>query len=202
MEDKRIPDRAFTASGSYDDRHRPSLARLNILSDGKHIGAWCPKYKSINQWLQIDLGEITAVTKVATQGRYNTDGRVKTYTLSYSVDGMHWTSYKQRGTEKVHISQNALLPSFSIFHSNVVSLNGNLENLQTHILEEHEFHFDVLGISETKITNLNVHVDISSPLIPGYNFEFFPTPLASGGVASFIDEKHNYRVLEFQALWI
>ena len=101
MEDKRIPDGAFTASGSYDNNHRPSLARLNILSDGKHVGAWCPKHKSTNQWLQIDLGEITAVTKVATQGRYNTEDRVKTYTLSYSVDGMHWTIYKQRATEKV-----------------------------------------------------------------------------------------------------
>ncbi|KAL9978620.1 hypothetical protein ACROYT_G016157 [Oculina patagonica] len=101
LEDKRIPDSAFTASGSYDNRHRPSLARLNILSDGKHIGAWCPKHKSTNQWLQVDLGEITAVTKVATQGRYNTEDRVKTYTLSYSVDGTHWTGYKQRATEKV-----------------------------------------------------------------------------------------------------
>ena len=75
-----------------------------------------------------------------------------------------------------------------------------------HILEELEFHFGVLGISETNITNSNV--DISTPLISGYNFEFVPTPLASGGVALFIDEKHNYRVLEktstsaFQALWI
>jgi len=103
MEDKRIPDSAVTASSSYDDRHRPSLARLNVLSDGKHIGAWCPKLKSTNQWLQIDLGEITAVTKVATQGRYNTEDRVKTYTLSYSVDGMHWTGYKQRTSEKVQL---------------------------------------------------------------------------------------------------
>ena len=103
MEDKRIPDGAVTASSSYDDRHRPSLARLNILSDGKHIGAWCPKAKTTNQWLQIDLGEITAVTKVATQGRYSSEDRVTTYTLSYSVDGMHWTGYKQRASEKVHL---------------------------------------------------------------------------------------------------
>ena len=61
------------------------------------------------------------------------------------------------------ISQNALLSSFSIFHNNVVSLNGNLENLQTHILEELEFHFDVLEISENKVTNSNV--DILTPLI-------------------------------------
>ena len=101
LEDKRISDSAFTASGSYDNNHRPSLARLNILSDGKHMGAWCPKAKSTNQWLQIDAGEIIAVTKVATQGRYNSEDRVKTYTLSYSVDGIHWTGYRQRAVEKV-----------------------------------------------------------------------------------------------------
>jgi len=105
VEDKRIPDGAFTASGSYDNNYRPSLARLNILSDGKHGGAWCPKHKSTNQWLQVDLGEITAVTKVATQGRHNSEDRVITYTLSYSVDGMHWTSYKQRATGKVSYMQ-------------------------------------------------------------------------------------------------
>ena len=101
VEDMRIPDSAFTASGSYDNNHRPSLARLNLLTDGKHIAAWCPKAKSSNQWLQINLGEITAVTKVATQGRYNSEDRVKTYKLSYSVDGSHWTWYKQRAVDKV-----------------------------------------------------------------------------------------------------
>lgn len=51
------------------------------------------------------------------------------------------------------IPQNVLLSSFSIFHNNVVSRNGNLENLQPHILAGLEIHFDVPGISETKITN-------------------------------------------------
>ena len=46
-----------------------------------------------------------------------------------------------------NISQNVLLSSFSIFHNNIVNLDGNLENLQTHILEELEFHFDILEIS-------------------------------------------------------
>ena len=70
-----------------------------------------------------------------------------------------------------------------------------LKNLHMHILEELEFHFGVLGISETNITNSNV--DISTPLISGYNFEFVPTPLASGGVALFIDEKYKYRDRNF-----
>ena len=111
VEDKRIPDAAFTASGSYDNSHRPSLARLNILSDGKRVGAWCPKLKNTNQWLQIDLGEITAVTKVETQGRYSSEDRMTTYTLSYSVDGMHWTGYKQRAAEEVRYNRSEIFSS-------------------------------------------------------------------------------------------
>ena len=61
--------------------------------------------------------------------------------------------------------------SFSIFHNNVMSLNRYLEDLQTHILEELHFSFNVIGITKTKITNTNV---------AGYEFEFapkIPTPL-------------------------
>ncbi|XP_044172194.1 uncharacterized protein LOC122956572 [Acropora millepora] len=103
------------------------------------------------------------------------------------------------------LSTNERLSSFSIFH-NVLSINKNLENLQTQILEELEFHFDIIGISETKITNSNSAISV--PTIPGYSFELVPTPLASGGVALFIDDRHDYRILEkasneaFQALWV
>jgi len=44
--------------------------------------------------------------------------------------------------------------------------------------------------------------------MPGYVFEYVPTPLASGGVGMFIDESLNFCILEktsneaFQALWI
>jgi len=101
MEDRRIPDIAISASSSVNSSHGPSNARLNFLNKGRDVSAWCPKTSSGNHWLQIDLGEITAVTKVATQGRYNSEDRVTTYTLSYSVDGKHWAGYKQRGIDKV-----------------------------------------------------------------------------------------------------
>ena len=101
MEDRRIPDSAITASSSVNSSHGPSNARLNFLNKGSDISAWCPKSSSENQWLQIDLGEVTAVTKVATQGRYSSEDRVTTYTLSYSVDGTHWAGYKQRAMDKV-----------------------------------------------------------------------------------------------------
>ena len=61
-----------------------------------------------------------------------------------------------------------------------VSINRNLENLQTHILDELNFCFNVIGVTETKITNSN-SVDCC-PIIPRYKFEHVPTPLAFGGV--------------------
>ena len=76
--------------------------------------------------------------------------------------------------------------SFSVFHNNVVSLNNNLENLQTHILHEVNFRFDIMGVSQTKITNANPEMCTAN--IPGYSFEYVPTPLSSGGVGLFIDE--------------
>ena len=95
---------------------------------------------------------------------------------------------------------------FSIFHNNVVSLSNNLENLQTQLLEELDFHFDIIAVSETKITNANQ--GNAAPSIHGYNFESVPTPLSFGGVGMFIDTAYNYKVVEktsneaFQALWV
>ena len=67
------------------------------------------------------------------------------------------------------------------------------------------FHFYVIGIPEARITNSNS--DVSIPKIPGYNFEFVPTPLSAGGVGIFIGEPLDYKILEktsnraYQALW-
>ena len=94
--------------------------------------------------------------------------------------------------------------AFSVFHNNVVSLNLNLENLQTRVLCELEFHFNIIAVTETKITNSSLHTCAAQ--IPGYVFECVPTPLVSGGVGMFINESLNYRILEkttneaFQAL--
>ena len=103
------------------------------------------------------------------------------------------------------LSLNKVNSSISIFHNNVVSLNHNLENVMA-LLDELDFHFDVIGVTETKITNSNVNE--FHPNIPGYCFECVPMPLASGGVGMFIKESLNHNVLEktsiwaFQALWI
>ena len=103
------------------------------------------------------------------------------------------------------LSNSEVQSSFSVFHNNVVSINQNLENL-TSLLDELDFQFNLIGVTETKITNSNENGSFSC--IPGYVFDFVPTALASGGVGLFIHESLNYTVLEkisdeaFQALWI
>ena len=95
--------------------------------------------------------------------------------------------------------------SFSFFHVNLRSLKKNLESLQTRILNELNFHFSLLAVTETRINNENLDFN---PAIPNYNFEFVPTPLSAGGVGIYTDDILKYRVIEktanaaFQALWL
>ena len=57
--------------------------------------------------------------------------------------------------------------SFSIFHNNIISLNHNLEKLQTNYLSEMDFQFDTIGLTETKITKTTCNISFE---IPGYTF--------------------------------
>ena len=54
---------------------------------GSFQGGWISQYADTNQFLQINLGKVTKVTRIATQGRYDAGWWSKTYTLAYSVDG-------------------------------------------------------------------------------------------------------------------
>ena len=83
--------------------------------------------------------------------------------------------------------------SFSICHNNIISLNHNLEKLQTNYFAEMDFLFDFIGLTETKITKTPCNATFE---IPGYTFEWVAAPLASGGVALFINGDLNYTVLE------
>ena len=54
-----------------------------------------------------------------------------------------------------NLTQDQTESSLSIFHNNIRSLNRKLENLVTHYLQELGIHFNVIGVTETKITNSN-----------------------------------------------
>ena len=43
---------------------------------------------------------------------------------------------------------------FCLLHNNVRSLKRNLENFQVHLLDELDYDFSLIGVSETKINNL------------------------------------------------
>ncbi|XP_078372679.1 uncharacterized protein LOC144656323 isoform X3 [Oculina patagonica] len=105
VSDGSIEDSAITASSFLDSSSKPCAGRLN-LSDG----AWCAKTNDKQQYLQIDLGEVTKVCGVASQGRpgFIDQGGwfVKTYTLAYSKDGENWTNYKEFGIAKVFQGNN------------------------------------------------------------------------------------------------
>ena len=115
--------------------------------------------------------------------------------------------YSPHSFRNIKLTKNEIESSFSIFHINIVSINKNLENLVTELLEELDFHFDIIGVTETKITDASPIG--KAPKLEGYNFEHVPTPLTAGGVGLFInDTLSDYDILEktstidFQALWI
>ena len=111
-----------------------------------------------------------------------------------------------------HVMKNSLndtrigILKFSLFHNNVRSLKRNFESLETHLLNELEYHFSVIGITETKLANSDLPEQL--PALPGYEFEFVPSPLSAGGVGMFISDKFKYKIIEktstnaFQVLWV
>ena len=70
-----------------------------------------------------------------------------------------------------NLTQDQIESSLSIFHNNIRSLNRNLENLVTHYLQELGIHFNVIGVTETKITNSYENTGLSN--IPGYMSNWF-----------------------------
>ena len=59
--------------------------------------------------------------------------------------------------------------SFLIFLNNLISLcSNNYENLQSSILDELGFNFEIIGITEIKINDSNS--EIAEFSLPGYEF--------------------------------
>ena len=92
MESGEIPDSALKSSSDYNQYFGAERSRLNEQQEGSYYGGWAPKYADKGQWMQIDLGKITKITRIATQGRYDANWWVKKYKLTYS-DGGRFKSY-------------------------------------------------------------------------------------------------------------
>ncbi|KAL0979844.1 hypothetical protein UPYG_G00190560 [Umbra pygmaea] len=125
MEDGRIKDHDITASSQWYETTGPQFGRLN-REEGD--GAWCPAgllEPAVKQYLQIDLGQLTFLTVVGTQGRYaqnlgNEFARM--YRLNYSHDGLLWRSWKNRlGNQTVKANDNAYTSRINDLHPPIIT---------------------------------------------------------------------------------
>ena len=58
----------------------------------------------MGQWLQVDLGEVKVILKVATQGRYNSQQFVTSYKMALSTGGdFEFVLSERDGEEKVFV---------------------------------------------------------------------------------------------------
>ena len=109
MENGAISDAQISASSQWDDNHGPHRARLNRRRFGNKKGAWSSLNNDFYQWLQVDLGKYTTVTRIATQGRSDTDEGVTMYRLQYSEDGVSFHLYKALGQDSAKVRPGSLL---------------------------------------------------------------------------------------------
>ncbi|XP_073259335.1 neuropilin-1-like [Porites lutea] len=102
MESGAISDAQISASSHYTKNwrrdHSAKKARLNSKVSWRNIEWWAAATSNLHQWLQVDFGGYTKVTRVATLG--SGDGIVQYVTkfkIRYSSDGVIWQFYKEPG---------------------------------------------------------------------------------------------------------
>jgi hypothetical protein len=116
MEDGKIKHSQITASSViYKAYGWKARLRQNIAD----WGAWCPDVsggeilgKKYDQYIQIDLLNLTKITRIATQGRKYNGGtkEVENYTISYRKDGGdYWHFYPGK-------DQDAKVNLIKMFH--------------------------------------------------------------------------------------
>ena len=85
----------------YNHYYGPWSARLQAQNRGSTRGGWVARYRNTRQWLQVDLGTVSLVKRIATQARYDANQWVTSYTVSYSNNGVRFFPYKQSRRTKV-----------------------------------------------------------------------------------------------------
>ncbi|XP_031570382.1 EGF-like repeat and discoidin I-like domain-containing protein 3 [Actinia tenebrosa] len=89
MESGVIPDSNINASSHLSLDDLPHHARLHGNKQ------WSPKVHDSNPWLQVDLGKVTMVSCIATQGTRFGDW-TKTYSLQYGLNSSSFEDYQAR----------------------------------------------------------------------------------------------------------
>ena len=94
----------------------PRNGRLHFQPSSGQYGAWAVATNNEFQYFEVNFGDWTKVTKVATQGRQDGAWWVKSYSLSYSYDGVFFEDYKEENEVKVFNFIILYNLSLNIFH--------------------------------------------------------------------------------------
>ena len=97
MQTGAISNGQVSASSEWDSNHAAHQARLHYKPPSGKAGSWSAKTNDPNQWLQIDLGVYSRVTRIASQGRYAVNQWVTKYKLQYGDDGTNFQFYIEEG---------------------------------------------------------------------------------------------------------
>ena len=103
MQNGKIPDSAITASSEYSSACKAMNGRLHFLHRSGRVGSWLANRLDVYQYLQVNFGDWTKISHVATQGRNDADQWVKSFSLSYGYDSVFFRIYKEDNKKKVKI---------------------------------------------------------------------------------------------------
>lgn len=101
MQNKQIADSDITASSYWDSRTKANNGRLHFLRTSDRVGGWVAKWNDKNPSFQVHFGSWRKVTRVAIQGRQDSDQWVESFSLSYGYDSMSFQDYREQGVKKV-----------------------------------------------------------------------------------------------------
>ena len=105
LEDRRIPDMAFSASSILTRAHSPSRARLHSQVRNLQAAGWAPGLTDSTPWIQVDLGTTMIIAGIGTQGgRYfwwSRGGWVRKFKVSFKIRDKGWQIYGKNTSEEV-----------------------------------------------------------------------------------------------------
>jgi len=84
---EKAADDHITASSEYNRNHSARLSRLN--SEHKYAN-WSARICDDNQWIQIDLQNLSHVWEIALQGRFNREQWLTRFDVLTSENGHQW----------------------------------------------------------------------------------------------------------------
>ena len=143
------------------------------------------KLKITNQGKDIEFGE-----HLQSHPAFSIQTLLDKFPGSFSCEDFSFdTGVSKYYTPSEFLSSKFKKNGFSILHINIVSLSAHIDELKT-LLSFLDHPFDVIGISETKISE---HREITTNIsIDGYVFEHTPTETHFGGVGLFIKNSVNF----------